>query len=175
MPEHFLHLPAQYNLSVISATTAVNSRVVQSKKMMGLAKWCEVRSPPRSQTATATDSGSPSDERRITRKRQPASGTPINNDHAEALRAAGQGSSGCFGSRNREGARGTEGTARLRSSYTFRTISLAAVKKTAFLLRNDGGAGGNRSQDRTGAIEFIGFSSSQIQQNSHSIQMQAQI
>jgi hypothetical protein len=34
---------------------------------------------------------------------------------------------------------------------------------------------GIEAEDRTGAIEFIGFSSSQIQQNSHSIQMQAQI
>jgi len=49
-------------------------------------------------------------------------------------------------------------------------------QKTAFLLRNLMEARvGIEAEDRTGAIEFIGFSSSQIQQNSHSIQMQAQI
>ena len=38
MPEHFLHLPAQYNLSVISTPTTSTQGVARSMRMMGLAQ-----------------------------------------------------------------------------------------------------------------------------------------
>jgi hypothetical protein len=42
IPEHFLHLPAQYNLSVIPTPTTINPRGGPVDEKVGLAEWCGV-------------------------------------------------------------------------------------------------------------------------------------